>query len=75
MQQDASELDNQRQQRLQQLADRDQKAAEIDNRARARNAKYGGRADFVNGFHKRAGDQSLSERIGQKRYTERGEED
>ena len=75
MQQDASELDSQRQRRLQELADRDNKAAAEDNRARLRNAKYGGRADFVNGFHRKAGDQSLSERMGRKRYTERGEDD
>lgn len=70
MQQDASELDAQRQRRLQELAEREQQAVETDEKARAKNARIGdGRADFVNGFHKRAGDLSLSERMGRQRYS------
>lgn len=66
MQEDATDLDLQRQKRLQDIENRDQRAAEADDRERARNARYGGRADFVNGFHKRAGDLSLSERMGRQ---------
>lgn len=70
MQQDASELDAQRQRRLQELAEREQQAVEMDEKARARNARMGdGRAEFVNGFHKRAGDLSLSERMGRQRFS------
>ncbi len=64
MQQDASELDHQREKRLGEIAARDRANAERDNASRARNAKYGGRADFVSGFHKKAGDLSLADRIG-----------
>lgn len=67
MQIDASELDVQRQRRLQEIAEREQQAVEQDEKARARNARLGdGRADFVNGFHKRAGNLSLSERMGRQ---------
>lgn len=67
MQVDASELDVQRQRRLQEIAEREQQAVELDEKARARNAQLGdGRADFVNGFHKRAGNLSLSERMGRQ---------
>lgn len=75
MQQDATSLDSQRQQRLQEIAEREQRAAEQEDKARARNARYGGgRADFVNGFHKRAGDLSLSERVGRQRHSGRDDE-
>lgn len=76
MQQDASGLDAQRQRRLQELAEREKQAVETDEKARARNARMGdGRADFVNGFHKRAGDLSLSERMGRQRYSSGRDED
>jgi len=72
MQQDATELDVQRQKRLEEIAERERRAAEQEDKARARNARYGGgRADFVNGFHKRAGDLSLSERVGRQRHSGR----
>ena len=64
MQNDATELDLQRERRLAEIADRDKTNVERDDAARARNAKHGGRADFVNSFHKKAGDMSLSERMG-----------
>lgn len=63
MQQDASELDQQRQQRLKEMEVRDKANVERDDTARARNARYGGRADFVNNFHKKAGDLSLGDRM------------
>jgi hypothetical protein len=64
MQQDASELDEQREKRLAEIAERDRADRERDDAARARNAKYGGRADFVDNFHKKAGDMSLGDRMG-----------
>lgn len=64
MQQDASELDGQREKRLAEVAANDQADRERDDAARARNAKYGGRADFVGSFHKKAGDMSLADRMG-----------
>ena len=68
MQQAASELEVQRQRRLQEIAEQEQSSHAKEAEVRARNARYaGGRADFVNGFHKRAGDLSLSERMGRQR--------
>ena len=64
MQQDASELDQQREKRLAEIETRDQVNVERDDAARARNAKYGGRADFVGSFHKKAGALSLGDRMG-----------
>lgn len=64
MQQDAASLDQQREQRLGELEAKDKAAAERDDAERARNSKYGGRANFVNDYHKKAGELSLSERMG-----------
>jgi hypothetical protein len=69
MQQDASDLDQQRQQRLEEMEARDKVNVERDDVARARNAKYGGRADFVNSFHKKAGGLSLGDRMGRNGVT------
>jgi len=73
MQQDASDLDQQRERRLAELAAREKAAIERDDAARARNAKYGGRADFVSNFHKKAGDMSLGERMGRNGVAQRVE--
>lgn len=75
MQQDASELDHQRVQRLAETAERDRVQQERDEAARAKNAKYGGRADFVNGFHKKAGDLTLGQRMGRTATVQREGED
>jgi len=64
MQQDAKELDRQRKNLLADVAEREKAEKERDDAERARNAKYGGRADFVNSFHKKAGAMSLGERMG-----------
>lgn len=64
MQQDASELDLQRERRLADIAERDRQQHEREEASRAKNARYGGRADFVNSFHKKAGDLTLSQRMG-----------
>ena len=64
MQQDASELDHQRGKRLAEIEARDRANSERDDAARARNARYGGRADFVSTVHKKAGDLSLADRMG-----------
>lgn len=75
MQQDASDLEEQRQQRLKQIAEREQVDAHREESERARNAKYGGRADFVDRFNKKAGDLSLGERIGRSGQSRRQYED
>lgn len=75
MQQDANELDQQREKRLAELAARDEASREKDDAARLRNAKYGGRATFVNDFHKKAGDMNLSDRMGRNGVSGRGNEE
>ncbi|KAL2430721.1 Pre-mRNA-splicing factor CWC25 [Exophiala dermatitidis] len=75
MQQDASELDRQREQRLAEIAERERAERERDDAIRARNAKYGGRADFVNSFHKKAGDMNLSQRMGRNGVSQREDEE
>lgn len=64
MQQAASELDQDRDRRLAAIAARDMEEAERDAEMRARNAKYGGRADFMNRLNRRAGDMNLGDRLG-----------
>jgi hypothetical protein len=75
MQQDAASLDQQRIERLADIEARDKADAVKDDAARARNAKYGGRATFVNDFHKKAGDLNLSERMGRAGVSGRGQEE
>jgi Pre-mRNA splicing factor/N-terminal domain of CBF1 interacting co-repressor CIR len=69
MQQDASELDQQREKRLAEIEARDREYRERDDAARARNSKYGGRAEFVSKFHKKAGDLSLADRMGRNGHS------
>jgi len=64
MQQAASELDRDRDRRLAAIAARDMEEAERDAEMRARNAKYGGRTDFMNRLNRRAGDMNLGDRLG-----------
>ena len=66
MQQDATELDQQREKRLADIEARDAESRTRDDASRAQNAKYGGRASFVNDFHRKAGDMNLSERMGRQ---------
>ncbi len=67
MQQAASELDEDRDRRLAAIAARDKADAERDEKARLSNAKYGGRADFVNSLNRKAGDMNLGERMGRSK--------
>ena len=63
MQQAATELDVDREKRLTALAAKDKADAEADDAARAKNVKYGGRADFMNGLNRKAGELDLGERV------------
>lgn len=67
MQAAATELDQDREKRLAAHAEKEKAQVEKDEEARVRNAKYGGRADFVNGLNRRAGDMTLGDRIGRDR--------
>jgi hypothetical protein len=68
MQQDASSLDLDREKRLVALAEQEKAAREAEDQARAKSSKYGDRADFVNGMHRKAGDMGLADRIGRGRH-------
>ncbi|KAL8930545.1 MAG: hypothetical protein Q9208_000729 [Pyrenodesmia sp. 3 TL-2023] len=63
MQQDASELDQDRERRIAAIAQREAAEKEADEAARARSAKYGGRGDFVHGLNRKAGDLGIGERM------------
>jgi Pre-mRNA splicing factor/N-terminal domain of CBF1 interacting co-repressor CIR len=65
MQQAASDLDQDRERRLAAMTAKDREAAEKDDASRARNAKSGGRADFVNGLNRKViGGLDLGDRMG-----------
>ncbi|KAL9617916.1 MAG: hypothetical protein Q9160_007343 [Pyrenula sp. 1 TL-2023] len=63
MQQNATDLDQDRERRLSAIANREKSERENDKTLRERNLKYGGRGDFVQGLNRQAGDLSLSERM------------
>ncbi|KAL8762558.1 MAG: hypothetical protein Q9184_001466 [Pyrenodesmia sp. 2 TL-2023] len=63
MQQDASELDQDRERRIAAIAQREYADKEADEAARARSAKYGGRGNFVHGLNRKAGDLGIGERM------------
>jgi hypothetical protein len=74
MQQNATELERERVRQLADIAEREKAERERDDAERARNAKYGGRADFVDKFHKKAGDMSLSQRMGRNGVSQRDDD-
>ena len=63
MQQNASDLDIDREKRIAAIAAHEEAEKEADEIARARSAKYGGRGDFVNGLHRKAGELDIGERM------------
>ncbi|KAI9833324.1 MAG: hypothetical protein M1819_003719 [Sarea resinae] len=63
MQQDASELDTDREKRIKAMEERERVEREAEEAARARSAKFGGRGDFVSGLNRKAGDLDLGERM------------
>ncbi|KAI9738010.1 MAG: RNA-splicing factor [Cirrosporium novae-zelandiae] len=63
MQKAAGDLDKNRDKRLQAMEARDKVEREAEDAARRRNAKYGGRADFVMGMNRKAGEIGLGERM------------
>ena len=66
MQEAATDLDQDRQRRLTQLEEKEQADRDADDRARERDARYGGRS-FTNNLHRKAGDLSLIDRVGGSR--------
>ncbi|KAI4117846.1 MAG: hypothetical protein LQ345_001995 [Seirophora villosa] len=63
MQQNASDLDLDREKRMAAIAENEAAEREADEAARARSAKYGGRGNFVNGLNRKAGELDVGERM------------
>ncbi|KAI9670720.1 MAG: RNA-splicing factor [Caeruleum heppii] len=63
MQSNASKLDEDREQRLAAVAERERMNGEADETARMRSSRYGGKGDFVMGLNRKAGDLDLAERM------------
>lgn len=67
MQEDASNLDVDREKRLAALEVREREIREAEDKARAKSSKYGDKGDFVHGLNRKAGDMALADRIGRGR--------
>lgn len=63
MQQAASELDQDRENRIAAIEAREKVEREAEEAARSKAAKYGGRGDFVNGLNRKAGALDIGERM------------
>ena len=72
---DATLLDVDREKRLAALSEREKADREAEMAQAMKAQKYGGKADFVNGLHKVAGDKSLGDRIGGLKAGRRFESD
>lgn len=67
MQQDASELDRDREKRIAALEEREKAEREADDIARLKAAKYGGKGEFVTKLNRKAGELDVGERIRRSR--------
>lgn len=67
MQQDASQLDLDREKRLAAISEQEKADREADDRGRAKTSKYTEKGAFINGLHQRAGEKGLADRIGRGR--------
>lgn len=67
MQEDASNLDVDREKRLAALEVQEREIREAEDKARAKSSKYGDKGDFVHGLNRKAGDMALADRIGRGR--------
>lgn len=63
MQDNASELERDRERRITAIAEHENAERQADDAARSRSAKYGGKGKFVHGLHRRAGDLDIGERM------------
>ncbi|KAH6630531.1 pre-mRNA-splicing factor CWC25 [Chaetomium sp. MPI-SDFR-AT-0129] len=66
MQEAATDLDKDREQRLALLADQERAEQESDDRARQRNKRFGGDAGFMNDLHSRAAELKVADRVGRR---------
>lgn len=67
MQSNASELDNDRTSRLKDIEERERRERELEDRARERSGKLGGKGEFVTGLQRKAGEMGLGERMNRGR--------
>ncbi|KAL8691045.1 MAG: hypothetical protein Q9218_003647 [Villophora microphyllina] len=67
MQEDASELERDREKRIAAIAEQENAERQADEAARSRSAKYGGKGDFVHGLNRKAGDLDIGERMRRER--------
>ena len=63
MQADASNLDTDRAIRLKAIAAQEARDREVEDRARERSGKVGGKGEFVAGMQRKAGEMGLGERM------------
>ncbi|KAL8874010.1 MAG: hypothetical protein Q9174_000606 [Haloplaca sp. 1 TL-2023] len=63
MQENASELEQDRERRITAIAERENAENQLDEAARKRSAKYGGQGDFVYGLNRKAGGLDIGERM------------
>lgn len=75
MQQAASDLDKDREQRLTAIEERERQAKEDDNRARREAEKFGGDRKFINGVRRKVDELGLAERVGRGKRGLRADED
>ena len=68
MQDAACELDQTRAKRLAALEERERLEQEVDDAARAKSSKYGGKGDFIAGLHRTAGELDVGERMRRGRH-------
>jgi len=66
MQAAATDLDQDRERRLAQLAEKERADQEMDDRARQRNKRLGGDAGFMNQLHSRAAELKVADRVGRR---------
>jgi hypothetical protein len=63
MQSAADDLDMQRSSRLQALEEQERARLDLEEKAREKSGKHGGRGDFVHGLNRKAGDMDMGERM------------
>ncbi|KAL9592194.1 MAG: hypothetical protein Q9179_006958 [Wetmoreana sp. 5 TL-2023] len=63
MQENASDLERDRERRITAIAEQEKAERDADEAARIRSAKHGGKGDFVHGLNRKAGDMDIGERM------------
>lgn len=69
MQADANDLEDQRTARLSALEEQERERREMEEKARERSSKYGGRGDFVHSLNRKAGEMDIGQRMQRGRAT------